>query len=99
MRYAEESPPSHFALGPHLVEPLQWRQNLHSDLGMANMQREESKHEKLERQQREREAMRQAVAAYAGPITKCPPYKTTDPLARPRGRLRWPRRNADGRSE
>jgi septal ring factor EnvC (AmiA/AmiB activator) len=84
-----------------LVEPQRWRQNLHSDLGMANMQREESKHEKLERQQREREreAMRQAVAAYAGPITKCPPYKTTDPLARPRGRLRWPRRNADGRSE
>jgi hypothetical protein len=32
-------------------------------------------HEKLERQQREREAMRQAVAAYTGPITKCPPGK------------------------
>ena len=63
MRYAEKSPPSHFALGPHLVEPSQWRQNLHSDLGMANMQREESKHEKLERQQREREQMRQAIAA------------------------------------
>jgi hypothetical protein len=38
-----------------LVEPQRWRQNLHSDLGMANMQREESKHEKLEREQRERE--------------------------------------------
>jgi hypothetical protein len=29
--------------------------------------------EKLEQQQREREAMRQAIAAYTGPITKCPP--------------------------
>ena len=38
-----------------LFEPQRWRQNLHSDLGMANMQREESKHEKLEREQRERE--------------------------------------------
>jgi hypothetical protein len=38
-----------------LVEPQRWRQNLHSDLGMANMQREESKHEKLEQEQRERE--------------------------------------------
>ena len=42
-------------MGPHLVEPQRWRQNLHSDLGMANMQREESKHEKLEQEQRERE--------------------------------------------
>ena len=61
-----------------LVEPQRWRQNLHSDLGMANMQREESKHEKLEREQREREQMRQAVAAYSGPITKCPRGKTSD---------------------
>ena len=45
------------------------------------MQREESKHEKLEREQREREQMRQAIAAYRGPVTKCPPYKTTDPSA------------------
>ena len=42
------------------------------------MQREESKHEKLEREQREREQMRQAVAAYSGPITKCPRGKTSD---------------------
>jgi hypothetical protein len=62
-----------------LVEPQRWRQNLHSDLGMANMQREESKYEKLEREQREREQMRQAVAAYASPIIKCPPFRTNQP--------------------
>ena len=28
--------------------------------------------ERLERQQRECEAMRQAIAAYTGPMTKCP---------------------------
>jgi hypothetical protein len=50
----ETRPPiSRFCRPP--VEPQRWRQNLHSDLGMANMQREESKHEKLEREQRERE--------------------------------------------
>ena len=43
------------------------------------MQREESKHEKLEREQREREQMRQAVAAYASPIIKCPPFRTNRP--------------------
>jgi len=53
--------------------------------------------EKVERQRRELEEMQRAIAAYAGPITKCPPFKTTDPSARPRGRPRWPRRNADGR--
>jgi hypothetical protein len=51
--------------------------------------------EKVERQRRELEEMQRAIAAYAGPITKCPPFKTTDPSARPRGRPRWPRRNAD----
>ena len=71
---------------------------------MANMQREESKHEKLEREQREQEQreqeqMRLAIASYTGPVKKCPPYKTTDPIARPKGRPRWPRRNADGRSD
>ena len=35
VRYAEESLPSHFALGPHLVEPLRWRQNLDSQFGAA----------------------------------------------------------------
>jgi len=55
--------------------------------------------EKVERQRRELEEMQRAIAAYTGPVTKCPPYKTTDPSARPRGRPRWPRRNADGRSE
>jgi hypothetical protein len=44
--------------------------------------------ERLERQQREREEMQRAIAAYAGPVTKCPPFKTTDPHARPRGRPR-----------
>jgi hypothetical protein len=34
--------------------------------------------EKLERQEREREAMRQAIAAYTGPITKCPAYRSTN---------------------
>ncbi|MGC2585568.1 MAG: hypothetical protein WA445_04685 [Pseudolabrys sp.] len=37
----------------------------------------ETETERLERQQREREAMRQAIAAYTGPITSCPPGKTT----------------------
>jgi hypothetical protein len=55
--------------------------------------------EKVERQRRELEEMQRAIAAYTGPVTKCPPYKTTDPSARPRRRPRWPRRNADGRSE
>jgi hypothetical protein len=40
--------------------------------------------EKLERQQREREAMRQAIAAYTGPITKCPPGRSTNALPRRR---------------
>jgi hypothetical protein len=39
--------------------------------------------EKLERQQREREAMQKAIAAYKGPITKCPPGKAAGG---------WPRR-------
>jgi hypothetical protein len=34
--------------------------------------------EKLERQEREREAMRQAIAAYTGPVTKCPPGRSTN---------------------
>jgi hypothetical protein len=53
--------------------------------------------EKVERQRRELEEMQRAIAAYTGPITKCPPFRTTDPSARPRGRPRWPRRNGDGR--
>jgi hypothetical protein len=40
--------------------------------------------EKLERQQREREAMRQAIAAYTGPITKCSPGRSTNVLPRRR---------------
>ena len=39
---------------------------------------QESEAEKQERQQRELEAMRQAIAAYTGPVTKCPPFKTTE---------------------
>ena len=53
--------------------------------------------EKVERQRRELEEMQRAIVAYTGPITKCPPFRTTDPSARPRGRPRWPRRNGDGR--
>ena len=44
----------------------------------------ESETEKRERRQREREAMRQAVASYTGPITKCPPGKSTNVLPRRR---------------
>jgi hypothetical protein len=61
----------------------------------------ETEPEKLERQQREREAMRQAIAAYTGPITKCPPCKTTWGWLsrRPNGTrsLRARGRNANGR--
>jgi hypothetical protein len=67
-----------------------------SSKGKGEMQ--ESEAEKQERQQRELEAMRQAIAAYTGPVTKCPPFKTTDPIARPRGRPRWPRRITRGPS-
>jgi hypothetical protein len=35
-------------------------------------------------EKREREAMRQAIAAYTGPITKCPPG--TSPNVQPRRR-------------
>ena len=42
--------------------------------------------EKVERQRRELEEMQRAIAAYTGPVTKCPPFKTTDPHARPKGR-------------
>ena len=41
--------------------------------------RRNQKYEKLEREQREREQMRQAVAAYASPIIKCPPFRTNQP--------------------
>ena len=43
------------------------------------MQRTESEGEKRERLEREREQMRQAVANYSGPITRCPQGKTSDP--------------------
>jgi len=39
---------------------------------------------KQERQEREREEMRQAVANYTGPVTKCPPGKSTNVLPRRR---------------
>ena len=90
----ETRPPiSRFCRPP--VEPQRWRQNLQSDLGMANMQREESKHEELERQKLEREQMRLAITAYTGPITECPRGKSTsDPYGlgkhrrRPQARAR-----------
>jgi hypothetical protein len=41
--------------------------------------------EERERQQREREAMRQAIAAYTGPVTKCPPGRSSTNVL-PRGR-------------
>ena len=37
---------------------------------------QETEAERLERQQREREAMRSAIASYPGPVTKCPPGKS-----------------------
>ena len=66
----------------------------------SKMQRtEESPQERLERQEREREQMRQAIAAYAGPVTKCPPGRTSDPQVRARRRSHAQERirNADGR--
>jgi hypothetical protein len=66
--------------------------------GIAEMQRTaETDLERLERQQREREAMRQAVAEYRGPVTKCPPGKTSDPNARPFKGSKWPRLSEFGR--
>ena len=38
---------------------------------------QETEAERLERQQREREAMRSAIASYPGRVTKCPPGKST----------------------
>ena len=104
MRYAEESLPSHFALGPHLVEPLRWRQNLRFPIWggkMIHTQRtQETEAEKLERLQREREEMRLAIASYTGPVTKCPTGKSTsDPygLGKHRRPARTRARNGDGR--
>ena len=69
---------------------------------MRITQTAETEHEKRERQQREREAMRQAIATYTGPISKCPPGVSTNVL--PRRRVRrtekdihvgeWPERLA-----
>ena len=53
--------------------------------------------EKLERRQREREAMRQAIAAYTGPITKCPPG--TSPNVLPRRRQGEQKKTPTGSSE
>jgi hypothetical protein len=44
----------------------------------------ESAQERLERQLRERDSMRQAVANYTGSITKCPPGKSTEGWVRRR---------------
>ena len=51
----------------------------------------ETETERLERQQREREAMRQAIADYTGPVTKCPPGKTTSDPYGPGKQRRPPR--------
>ena len=62
---------------------------------------QETEAERLERQQREREAMRSAIASYPGPVTKCPPGKSTsDPygLGKHRRPARTRARNGDGRS-
>ncbi|MFZ0348259.1 MAG: hypothetical protein WBV51_25220 [Pseudolabrys sp.] len=60
------------------------------------MQREESKHEKLEREQREREQMRLAIADYKGPVTICPRGKSTsDPYGLGKHRRPAPRRNSE----
>ena len=76
------------SLVPHLVEPLQWRQNLKFD-GGGEMITAESEAEKRERQHREREAMRQAIAAYTGPITKCPKAGAISAAAQTHAAL-WP---------
>ena len=59
------------------------------------MQRtEESPHEKLERLRREREEMQRAIAAYTGPITKCPRDRSTsDPYGLGKHRRPAARRN------
>ena len=65
------------------------------------MQQEESPHEELERLRREREEMQRAIAAYTGPITKCPRGKSSsDPwgLGKHRRPARTRARNGDGRS-
>jgi hypothetical protein len=58
----------------------------------------ESEYEKRERQQREREEMRQAVANYTGPIRKIPQGKTgADGWIRRRPPHQAKARNGDGR--
>ena len=63
---------------------------------------QETEAERLERQQREREAMRSAIAAYPGPVTKCPPGQVDQPTPYGLGKHRRPARtrarNGDGRS-
>jgi RNA-directed DNA polymerase len=69
---------------PHLVDPQRWRQNPKPRWGGPEMPAE-SEQEKRERQQREREQMRQAIASYKGPITLCPPGRSTNVQPRRRG--------------
>src|SRR5262245_35961780 len=57
---------------------LRWRQNWSLGIRRRVGGGEMITREKLERQQREREAMQQAIAAYTGPITQCPPGKAAE---------------------
>ena len=77
----------------------EWSFELDGGGEMITQRTEESDLERWERQQRELEEMWQAIANYTGPITKCPPGKSTDPNVRPfRGGTRRARfRNAEGR--
>ena len=60
-----------------LREPQRRRQNnLEPRWGGEIQRTAESQQEKLERQQRELEQMRAAIAAYTGPVTKIPQGKT-----------------------
>ena len=78
-----------------IVLMLRWRQSRSLEFDGGG----EMTDEKLERRQREREAMRQAIAAYTGPITKCPPGTSTNVLPRRRTQENAQVRNSEIRSD
>ena len=73
---------AHFARGPHDVNVITMR---YAEESRFRWRGGEMTDEKRERQQYEREEMRKAIAAYTGPVTKCPPGRTT------KDRHGWPR--------